>query len=84
MDLWDVEDIELVGPAFIDFEAGGGVQFRFVAVSAPAISDTDTFWKRHVPPLACRRERATEQCQTLWRGAVGRRRSGADRGLRSW
>ena len=32
MDLWDVEDIELVGPAFIDFEAGGGGQFRFIAV----------------------------------------------------
>lgn len=32
MDLWDVDAIELVGPAFIDFEASGGGQFRFIAV----------------------------------------------------
>ena len=32
MDLWDVDAIELMGPAFIDFEASGGGQFRFIAV----------------------------------------------------
>lgn len=34
MDLWDVDAIGLVGPAFIEFEAGGGGQFRFIAVDA--------------------------------------------------
>lgn len=32
MDLWDIEAIELLGPAVIDFEPNGGGQFRFIAV----------------------------------------------------
>jgi len=31
MDLWDQEAIDLLGPAFIEFEGAGG-RFRFIAV----------------------------------------------------
>lgn len=32
MDLWDVDSIDLMEPAFINFETGGGGQLRFIAV----------------------------------------------------
>ena len=32
MDLWDREAIDLLGPAFLELDAGGTGQFRFIAV----------------------------------------------------
>lgn len=33
MDLWDQEDVDLEGPAFIEFGKGQSGQFRFIAVN---------------------------------------------------
>ena len=32
MELWDIDAIELLGPAFMDFDADGQGSFRFIAV----------------------------------------------------
>ena len=32
MELWDPEDVDLVGPAFIEFRANGQGEFQFIAV----------------------------------------------------
>lgn len=34
MDLWDLDDLDLIGPAFIEFNANGTGRFAFIAVEA--------------------------------------------------
>jgi hypothetical protein len=53
MDTWDIDAVELTGPAFIELEADGLGSFRFIAVEA------QVNWRNH---------QATDRLDFTWEG----------------